>query len=218
MTILGGLLAAKTALHRKMFWVLGLLGVLFTITQAIRQAQSQETVLKTITGGDSFCFVRLQVGSQGVYPVVLNSGQYPLYDLSMRLWDPEEWSTTSTISVDAAWPKIASETSQLGTLPNDDYRNAAKLLSPAAGKTYITYAAEFSARNGSWSQTLWLRQSPKGWKTASLVRRSQRVVKGTPVPGPKLCYYVDQDFPLQSPDEVKSWAQDVPVCVVGSHS
>jgi hypothetical protein len=217
MTILGGLLSAKTAFHKKMFLVLGSLGVLLTITQAIRQAQSQESALRTITGGDSFCFVRLQVGSEGVYPVVLNSGQYPLYDLSMRLWDPEEWTTTAPISVDAAWPKSASETSQLGTLPNDDYRNAAKLPLPGIDKTYKTYAVEFSARNGSWTQTLWLRRSPKGWKTASIVRRSQRIAKGTPVLGSKMCYYVDQDFPLQSPGEVRSWAQDVPVCVVGSH-
>jgi hypothetical protein len=218
MTILGGLLSAKTTLHRRVFWVLGLLGVLLAITQAIRQAQSQEAAFKTITGGDSFCFVRLQVGSGGVYPVVLSSGQYPLYDLSMRLWEPEEWRTTSPISADTAWPKVASETSQLGTLPNDDYRNAAKLRLPAIEKTYITYAVEFSARNGSWTQTLWLRRSPQGWKTASLVRRSQRVAKGTPVLGSKMCYFVDQDFPLQSPDEVKSWAQDAPVCVVGPHT
>lgn len=215
MSILGGLLSAKKTWHRKVIWVLGSLGVLLTITQAIRQAQSQEAALKTITGGDSFCFVRLQVGSEGVYPVVLNSGRYPLYDLSMRLWDPEEWTTSSPISIDAAWPKSASETSQLGTLPDDDYRNAAKLPLPATGKTYKTYAAEFSARNGSWTQTIWLRRSPKSWKTASLVRGSQRVAKGTPTPGSKMCYYVDQDFPLQSPDEVESWAQNVPVCVVG---
>jgi len=213
LTLLGGLLTAKTNFHKKMFCALGVLGVMLTITQVVRQAQSQEDSLKTVTGGDSFCFVRFEIGNEGLYPVVLSSGRYPLYDLSMRLWDPEEWRNASGISVDAAWPKAASETSQLGTLPNDDYRNATKISLPATDKTY---AVEFSARNGSWSQTVWLRRSVKGWKTASLVRHSQRVGK-VPVLGPKMCFYVDQDFPLQSPDEVKSWAQDVPACVVGSH-
>jgi hypothetical protein len=213
LTLLGGLLAAKTSVHRKMFWALGVLGVVLTVTQAVRQAQSQDASLKTVTGGDSFCFVRLEVGNEGVYPIVLSSGRYPLYDLSMRLWDPEEWKTASVLSVDAVWPKTAAETFQLGTLPNDDYRNAHKIPLPATDKIY---AVEFSARNGSWSQTVWVRRSIKGWKTASLVRHSQRVGKA-PVLGPKMCLYVDQDFPLQSPDEVKNWAQDVPACVVGSH-
>jgi hypothetical protein len=120
-----------------MFWALGALGVVLTITQAVRQAQSQETVFKTITGGDSFSFVHLEVGNEGVCPLVLNSGQYPLYDLSMRLWDPEEWKNASVISVDAAWPKAASETFQLGTLPNDDYRHATRI--PLRNRQNVRY-------------------------------------------------------------------------------
>jgi hypothetical protein len=176
------------------------------------QAQSQDASLKTVTGGDSFCFVRLQVGNEGLYPVVLSSGRYPLYDLSMRLWDPEEWKSASAMTIDAVWPKSASETAQLGTLPNDDYRHATKIPLPATDKMY---AIEFSARNGSWSQTLWLRRSVKGWKTASFVRHTQRMGKGPPVLGPKMCYYIDQDFPFQSADDAKGWAQDVPACVAG---
>jgi hypothetical protein len=125
LTLLGGLLAAKTSVHRRMFWALGALAMVLTITQAVRQAQSQETVFETITGGDSFSFVRLEVGNEG------------------------------------AW---------------------------------------------SWTQTLWLRRSLTGWKTASLVGHSQRIGK-SPVLGAKMCYHVDQDFPLQPPDEVKSWRE-----------
>lgn len=82
-------------------------------------------------------------------------GKYPVYDLTMRLRDPEEWKKLS-ISAHDGFAKIAAETSQLGTLPNDDFKNIGMIPLPTAD---IEYAAQFSARNGSWSQTLILRHT-----------------------------------------------------------
>jgi hypothetical protein len=215
-TLLGALLAAKTRAQRTAFWVCGTLAFVLTIIQIVRQAQSQDASLKNITGGDSFCFVRLQFDNAGVYVVVLSSGKYPLYDLSMRLWHPEEWRTAVPPTPELVWSKVAAETTSLGTLPNDDFRNALKFPLPSTGSMYDI---EFSARNGSWLQTLWVRPSLQGWKMASIVRHTQKVggVEAQK-PGRKICFYIDQGFPFQPSDEASTWAQDTPPCVPGSHS
>jgi hypothetical protein len=217
LTVLGGLLSAKVGWHRKVIWAVGSLATILAIVQAIRQVQAQDSYLRTITGGNSFCFVRVTPGNEGLYPLVLNSGNYPVYDLSVRLWDPEEWKSDSVITIDTVWPKVAAETVQLGTLPNDDYRRIAKIPLPTNNEAF---AIEFSARNGSWRQSLLVRRSPQGWKTASVVRHSRKVGTEEEITkaGTRICYYVDTGFPLQSADELKNWMQDVPICAPGSHS
>lgn len=143
-------------------------------------------------------------------------GKYPVYDLTMRLWDPEEWKKLS-ISAHDGFAKIAAETSQLGTLPNDDFKNIGMIPLPTAD---IEYAAQFSARNGSWSQTLILRHTPpNGWKFATLVRKSRKVAKSDAElrNQPVLCYFADPGFPEKEPNELTQWAQNAPKCEAGSH-
>jgi len=222
----GGHVSAKGSGQKKLFWVLGMVGVFATIAQTIRQQRSQsafeialetltETSLKTVTGGDSFCFIQMQIGQDGIYPIVLSIGKYPVYDLTLRQWDPEDWTAPLLTSPHDRFAKVASETSILGTLPNDDYKNIREMPLPTRDKRYD---AEFSARNGSWSQEMMLRSTPAGWKFATLVRKSRRVAKTAGERyGQPLCYHVDPDFPEKELNEMRRWVQNAPKCEAGSH-
>ncbi len=46
--------------------------------------------LASITGGNSFCYIHMLVSRDGVDPVVLSKGKYPIYDLTIRLWNPAD--------------------------------------------------------------------------------------------------------------------------------
>lgn len=214
--IWGGVIAARNRTDRTLFWSLGAVAGVLSITQVVRQAQSQDAVLKTISGGDSFSFARVEVGDGVAYFLVLNSGPYPLYDLSMRVWRPDEWKellASPTKHLDLVWSKAETENTVLGSLPNDDYRRATKSLLPSTG---TEYEIEFSARNGSWDQLLWVRPSLHGWRTASIVRHTKKVGGAeAQKPGPVICYYIDQDFPF-GPDDDRTWARDAPRCAAGS--
>lgn len=218
-TVWGVVSTPKTGKEKIWFCVLGAFAVVLTVIQVTRQAQSQDASLKTITGGDSFSFARLEFDSNSAYFVVLNSGQYPLYDLSMRLWQPDEWTNIGTPTLGFVWSKTAAETTLLGTLPNGQYRRAAKLPLPVPPMRRALYDIEFSARNGGWLQSLWARDSPHGWKVASIVRRFQQVGGAeAQKPGARMCFYVDQGFPFDQGEQTSTWAADAPKCVASSQS
>lgn len=176
-----------------------------------RITQLAETAINTATGGKGFCYLRMEVGEDGLYPVVLSKGRYPLYDLSLRLWNPEEWKPT-TPSRNALLNKVAAETSQLGTLPRKDYIMLGRMPLPSG--TEKQYAAEFSARNGSWSQSIVLRRSGKSWKVATIVQKSARVVKFKELNQARsvLCYEADPDFPEREAGELRRWVGHAQRC------
>jgi hypothetical protein len=170
-----------------------------------------ETAIKTVTGGDSFCYLHIMVGEDGLYPTVLSQGRYPLYDLSLRLWDPEEWKNTPPL-LGSTLSKVSTETSRLGTLPSKDYISLGRLPLPAGAEKQ--YAAEFSARNGSWTQSILLRRSGSSWKVATIVQKSFRVGKIKELNQPRrvLCYAVEPDFPQREAGELRRWVGNSHIC------
>jgi len=184
--------------------VVSLVGLLLALTTL---PYWQPNLSNIITGGNSFCYIHMQVGQDGIYPVVLSVGQYNLQDLTMRLWDPEEWKN-STMSPSAILDKVKSETTKLGPLPKNDYKNLDRLPLPAGA--YKQYFAEFSALNGSWVQTFNLRRSPEGWKIGSFVRKNLKMAKSDAekMNQPVWCYEVDPGFPERDPNEVKRVIRD----------
>jgi len=176
-----------------------------------RITELTETAIKTVTGGDSFCYLHILVREDGLYPTVLSEGRYPVYDLSLRLWDPEEWKNTPP-SLGSTLNKVSTEISRLGTLPSKDYINLGRLPLPSGVEKQ--YAAEFSARNGSWAQSIVLRRSGNSWKVATIVQKSVRVAKFRELnqPRPILCYEVDRDFPEREPGELRRWVGNAHIC------
>jgi hypothetical protein len=169
-----------------------------------RITELTETAIKTVTGGDTFCYLHVTVGDDGLYPTVLSQGRYPLFDLSLRLWDPEEWKNAPHL-LGSTLSKVSTETSRLGTLPSNDYINLGRLPLPTGSEKQ--YAAEFSARNGSWTQTIVLRRSASSWKLATIVQKSFRVAKAKELNPPRrvLCYAVEPGFPLREAGELRGW-------------
>lgn len=173
--------------------------------------QLAETAISTSTGGNSFCYLRMLVRSDGIYPVVLSKGRYPLYDLHLRVWDPEEWKT-SPRSLNSLLTKVAEETTRLGTLPSRDYINLGRMPLPVGAEKQ--YAAEFSARNGSWFQSILLRRSRDSWKVATIVQRSIRAgtLKELNQSRPILCHEADPDFPEREAGELRRRAGNARPC------
>src|SRR5262245_49338891 len=51
-------------------------------------AELNRTIAKSITGGDSYCYLRLaNLHSQGALLNLIHQGKYPLYDISIRIVD-----------------------------------------------------------------------------------------------------------------------------------
>jgi hypothetical protein len=128
-------------------------------------AQSQKHLEGLQTGGDTFCYWMLyhfditkDIAQQWV---VIRHGDYPLYDVSIRIRD---------MDVEA---DVASE--KLGEINAPAIYRLVKW--PMQESVY--YAVTFHARNGSWSQHLLLRRSSKArcWLAATRVwDRSNREV------------------------------------------
>jgi hypothetical protein len=172
--------------------------------------QQGDNALQWITGGHSLCYINMLVESDGLQPVVLNKGQYPLYDLTVRLWDTKDYAGSMPSSDFRA--RAIRETVKLGTLPNNDFAELDSIALPDGIER--TYSAEFAARNGSWSQIIVLRRTDTGWKVATVVQRSARVVKFAELnkPRPVLCYEAAPDFPEAVPGELRLWAGSAKRC------
>jgi hypothetical protein len=138
-------------------------------------ARLQQENAGAITGGDSFCWMALQVvGLNGelvnansmpddliLIPNFIHKGKYPLYDVSARIIDIDEWKknitqamqTTKTVSIGNMTPGFWTTTPIRLTHHGKDFN----------------FNIFYVARNGSWLQKLRMRWVGDGWASASRV-------------------------------------------------
>lgn len=124
-------------------------------------------ILSTITGGDSFCrlgLVSINSRNNRASLVAIPKGEYPLYDVSFKIFDVEEFD------------RITSEEPARGSI-DIDVGNVAPGITQRIGNINLGYGNEkrynvfIFARNGSYTQWIRLKRIGREWVMATKVAR-----------------------------------------------
>ena len=154
--------------------------------------QLEETI-GSVMGGDSYCYVNLQVGGGGekgwwmADPSVDCSGNYSMYDVSVRLYDPDVYAN---LEHSLSLQEIQERDIFLSV---GNIRSGASVTIPQTHPLDLrerdkkVLRADISARNGFFKEEFLLRKVGDHWL------RALRVFKGF---SNDLIYeWADQDFP-----------------------
>lgn len=168
-------------------------------------AELNRKIAATLTGGDNYCyFLPSRPGEKSNIAdlMLINEGEYPLYDISIKIDDVEKllgiikdeqkkgnlpydsrtrvntmlFEASKILRVGNMGPKQAVELGGLH-LPNTDK------------KSYNIY---ITARNGSFMQVLRFRRVNSKWKMAMQVRRGAKVLEES----------IDPDFPRNAKGKI----------------
>jgi len=173
-------------------------------------ANAQSEGIRQITGGDSFCYLKVLIGSGTAKAelVVLHVGKYALSDVSLRLVDSDQLNgptppgMSSTERLQRAQINIP-----IGTIPVNGFWPAREIQIPndIVEKQYL---ASFTARNGSWDESIILRRITSGdWRVALKVNENpgQVAFAGLNKPKKLVFHEVAPDFPVKSDHEIRDW-------------
>jgi hypothetical protein len=211
----GGLWAAVDADHSGGAAIVIFVGVFVTAGGAlwgsIQQTQSERllrlrsdeiaelnrTIAASVTGGDSFCYLALSLGDEAANSpllAVVHQGNYPLYDVQIRVVDLEKFdlikdhltleAMTQTETVLNMGNLSPNQAAMIGTwqLPNADQQR---------------YNIFIHARNGFVTQMIRLRRVEGRWKSAT------KVTRGFGEQEAALFERVDAEFPRGEGGEVQ---------------
>jgi hypothetical protein len=148
---------------------------------------SESESLKSITGGDSFCYLMpYPISDRDAIGVLIHSGKYPIYDLSLRIVDLHLFkqsvargSALAALGMDYNLGNLAPHAAE----PNSNIHLALTEEAP-------DFNLFFSARNGFWEESLRLRRVNGNLSQAILVERQDQ--SGSLV---RLFEDIDRDFP-----------------------
>jgi hypothetical protein len=133
-----------------------------------------------IIGGDSFCWMELQIAAPdgslpnannmpddlALMPLFVHAGAFPLYDVSARIVDLDILNTDI---------QHAFVNSFVGNMTPGFARNAPVAIRHH-GKNF-NFNIFYVARNGSWTQYLRMRWVGNGWASASKVLRGSTIIR-----------------------------------------
>lgn len=171
--------------------ILGAIGALWASHQKSRFEQelrerSEETI-RTITGGDSFAYLDLAAlgpGDNSAILLLIHEGDYPLYDLHVRLLDVQKFNQ---IKGSISLQKLASAETNMnvGTV----VAGFAQTRGPfdLGSGNERDFNVSFTARNGGFHQELRFRRVGNQWV------RATRVTRGAT--NPPLLQIVDPNYP-----------------------
>ncbi|MBZ0168231.1 hypothetical protein MELA_02294 [Candidatus Methylomirabilis lanthanidiphila] len=150
--------------------ILGAAGVLWSSVQSAEKdreiARLNAEIQSQITGGDSFCYVRTTSVKPGGDPVivVIHKGKFPLYDVQIRIWEPAQLKSFSYDEL-----MRSSTILNLGNLSP----GVVALQGPYKlnGRSEVALAAQITARNGSFQQTLLVKKVKGEWLSAVKVSK-----------------------------------------------
>jgi len=157
------------------------LAALTTELKTIRAAVHRTS--DAVTGGDSFPYVNIVEGRV----LLINEGPDPLYDISIRMWDPRDYRNVRT--GDEFWTlEHRALNLNVPSMAPSSVREVSRIQLPST--SVKTFEVAIIARNGSFTQQIMLRQIGGVWRTA------YRVFRGTAgLPSAKLLERVDPMFP-----------------------
>jgi hypothetical protein len=124
----------------------------------------------TMTGGDSFCYLSL-LGQKPGQPFLLlfsQQGEYPLYDVSVRVTNLEELEAKG---LDYFTPEnLAKDTMDIGSLAVGSAKQFGTMPMPAGDSIRLNIF--FAARNGFFNQLLRAKKVGNEWIHATRVERN----------------------------------------------
>ncbi|HLA38048.1 MAG TPA: hypothetical protein VJZ02_06255 [Candidatus Brocadiales bacterium] len=164
-------------------------------------ADLNRTIVASVTGGDSFCYLVFSLGdgTTNMPPLVLvHQGKYPLYDVGIRIVDLEKFDrvkgeaftldrmdkTDTLFSIGSVSPGQTCIINRGCQLPNADQQR---------------YNIFISARNGFVNQLTRLQRVNNRWKSATKVIREDYVLGKQVV----LLEEVDKEFPRDKTGQVQ---------------
>lgn len=177
----------NTELQEKL---LGQSGQLITSSEQIAKL-SQEGI-ETVTGGSSFCYMRLnnQWDVRGLVPFFIHQGKNTLYDVNARI---------SNLGIQHPDPKTVDAKTLLSADPQLELGNlsAPSVLIPPNppiynGANQYDLNVFFNARNGYWTQELLVRRVGNEWAHAFRVTRELNSGKSEII-----FTRIDNNFPKQ---------------------
>ena len=139
--------------------------------------------LDAVTGVQGFAYINL-VGQR---LLLINEGPSPVYDFSVRAWDPSDYRDVRTSQeFDALEPRALRFA--VASIPPNSAREIATI--PRLNGSYNAFEATMVARNGSFSQQLVMRGVDGIWRSAYRVFRGLERVESA-----KLLERSDPQFP-----------------------
>ncbi len=176
--------------------------------------EAQTEGFRQVTGGDSFCYLKIQPsGAVDSDLVVLHEGKYPISDISLRFVDSDQLTGPTPPGLSAMDRILKAQINiPVGTLPIKGFRVVGRIQIPSGIKEK-KYVASFTARNGSWDEEVILRRTNAGdWRVALKVNENPGQVTLAELDKPAILLFhkVDPDFPVQSSHEIQDWLGEAP--------
>ena len=165
-------------------------------------AELNKTIAASITGGDSFCYYSLtNFGTDSAIASVLPEGNYPLYDVVIRIADVEDLININkkpSITVKELFSK--DKVINLGNLSGKQAVILGTLKLPRSDN--VRYSISITARNGMFSEEIQLKKVKGIWKSAMKVTRVNSMGDTPNAPDTLLKEVVDPDFPRNKDGQV----------------
>ena len=134
-------------------------------------AELNRQISQSVTGGNSFCYVRLSLGpTSSPIVTVIHQGEFPLYDVSIRMWDPND---SQECSCDVSLEEFTKKdlNFNLGNLSPNQVRILGRVTLPEADEK--EFALSIGARNGFVLELIKLRRIEGQWKAAYRVTKNE---------------------------------------------
>lgn len=153
-------------------------------------------IAQSVTGGDSFCNVKFLLGPTNTPMfLVIHDGEFPLYDVSIRMWDPNDYNNVpENVSFEELTKKDLNF--NLGNLSPHQTRILGRIQLPDSDKK--EFALSIGARNGYVTEIIKLQKLGGEWKGA------YRVLKDEGKGESKILYeQIETGFPLDKNGQVQ---------------
>ena len=163
-------------------------------------AELNRRIVASVTGGDSFCYISLQLGDGATNTpdiLVVHEGQYPLYDVQIRIVDLDKMEQIKNRDK-LTLREIMEQTEdrlEIGNLSLGQARFMSAINLPEADIKRFNFF--ITARNGFVTQLIRLRRINALWKSATKVTREHEGEEQV------LLEKVDPEFPRDESGQVQ---------------
>lgn len=141
-------------------------------------AELNKKIAQSITGGDSYCYVSFALGANdSPLMTLVHEGDFPLYDVSIRIWEPANYQNIPAGSFEEVMKKDINL--NIGNISPKMARLMGRF--ELQGRTEVELAVQIGARNGFINQTIVLRKIDGTWKGSNKVRRANHDGTETPL-------------------------------------
>lgn len=129
--------------------------------------------LATVTGGDSFAHLNFVNRGHPAGPeiVLVQSGEFPLYDVSVRIADMDKWDVMKPEQATIEHVLAIDYRSSVGNIAAGSAALLGRLPALKADHHH-RFNVFFNARNGFWTQRIRLHSVKGEWKMATRVVRN----------------------------------------------